>query len=421
MSRYLAACLVCMWFLVACSMFKTADRRAALEGARLTLCKSVESKDEIVLPREAARTFSPYDRQVVAHLALENFSGDAKIRWVWIDPSGDRYHTSKNAHLRTSSGKYVQRATVSHTLSIDGEPAAARPGDWKVIVEVDGKPFRSAVFSILDPSMVVPPMHGPGVAVSQNRWGVIIGIEKYDHLPSAPYAGNDADKMAVYFEKILGVPPKNTLIQRDASATKSKIEAATRSWLRKNVGRSGTVYFYFSGHGAPDETTGEPYLVPYDVDPRIGNTGYPIQTLMEDLEDLHARHTFVFLDACFSGQARGSTEMLVPVKAVMPLQKKLNLSSSTMVVLSASSKNQASTILEAAQHGLFTFYLLRAMSGDADTNGNQLVSVAETYHFVRENVADAARLKGRVQTPDITPSLEKLKEINLCKVAGHLS
>jgi hypothetical protein len=420
MKRYLAICFVGWLVLEACSFTKTLDRRAALEGARLTLCKSVDSKDEIVIPRDVTRSFSPYDRQVVAHLSLENFSGHAKINWVWIDPSGNSYHTSRPALLMTSNGKYVQRATLSHALSIAGEPATDRPGQWKVIVEVDGKPFRSAGFTILETSMVVPPLHGPGVAVSSNRWGVIIGIEKYAHLPSAPFAGNDAAKMSVYFEKILGVPPGHTITLRDDGATKSQIEATVKNWLGGNVGRSGTVFFYFSGHGAPDETSGEPYLVPYDVDPRLGITGYPIQTLIGDLKELHARHTFVFLDACFSGQVRGSSDMLVPVKAIMPV-KAFNLSFSTMVILSASSKNQASTILEAAQHGLFTFFLLRAIGGDADANGDHHVSVAETYHFVKENVLSVARLKGKLQTPFITPSLEIVKDINLCNVAGPSS
>jgi hypothetical protein len=415
MRRYFAVSLVCLLVLEACSFTKSPDRRAAIEGARLTLCKSIESKDEILLPREAANTFSPYDPQVVAHLSMENFSGNAKIRWIWLDPYGQEYHISQPANLSTSNGKYVQRATLSHALAIDGEPAAARPGDWKVVIEVDGKPFRSDLFSILDPRMVVSPLNGAEVPVSLNRWGVIIGIEEYDHLPSAPYAGNDAEKMADYYEKVLGVPQKNTVILRDSQATKYKIEATIRNWLRKNVGRSGTVYFYFSGHGAPDETTGVPYLVPHDVDPRLGNTGYPIQTLIHDLKDLRARHTFVFLDACFSGQARGTAEMLIPLKAGIPV-KKWNLSSSTMVVLSASTKNQASTVLKAAQHGLFTFYLLRAMGGDADTNGDHKISLAETYRFVKGNVTNAARLEGRVQTPDLSPPLEKIKDIDFCKV-----
>ena len=73
-------------------------------------------------------------------------------------------------------------------------------------------------------------------------------------------------------------------------------------WLPNNVENGGSVFVYYSGHGAPNPKTGDAYLVPYDGDPSfIDETGYSLKRLYATLGKLQAKEVIVALDSCFSG------------------------------------------------------------------------------------------------------------------------
>mgnify|MGYP001478988511 FL=1 len=94
-------------------------------------------------------------------------------------------------------------------------------------------------------------------------------------LPKAEYAANDARLVAEYFTKSLGVPEENLIILTNDKATKSDLEKYFHKWLPNNVSKESDVFIYFSGHGAPNPSGGDAYLVPFDGDPTyITETGY---------------------------------------------------------------------------------------------------------------------------------------------------
>ena len=53
------------------------------------------------------------------------------------------------------------------------------------------------------------------------------------------------------------------------------------------------------------------------------------------------------------------------------------------------------------EHGLFTYYLLKGMSGDADTNKDKSIQLNELSKYVSKNVKDQAAINGREQTPEL--------------------
>ena len=67
---------------------------------------------------------------------------------------------------------------------------------------------------------------------------------------------------------------------------------------------SAKIIIYYAGHGIPDETTRDAYLLPVDGLGTDISTGYSLQALYATLGDLHAKSITVFLDACFSGSMR---------------------------------------------------------------------------------------------------------------------
>jgi hypothetical protein len=56
------------------------------------------------------------------------------------------------------------------------------------------------------------------------------------------------------------------------------------------------------------------------------------------------------------------------------------------------------------RHGLFTYYLLQGLQGEADTNWDNDVTLGELTGYVRQKVAWASKSKlGSVQRPQIIP------------------
>ena len=74
---------------------------------------------------------------------------------------------------------------------------------------------------------------------------------------------------------------------------------------------------------------------------------------------------------------------------------------SNISVISAASGSQISGALKDKEHGLFTYYLLKGMGGDADVNKDRLVTLGEIESFVSTKVKERAALDGREQTPQV--------------------
>jgi uncharacterized caspase-like protein len=249
-------------------------------------------------------------------------------------------------------------------------------------------------------------------------WGFIIGIEDYAHLPSVNYAKKDALIMRDYFMRILRVPEENIIMLIGSDATKARIQGYLEKYIPSNVGSDSTLYVYFAGHGAPGIDTGDPYLIPYDGDSRfIEQTGYKLKKLYQDLKKMQIRQTYVFLDSCFSGAASRAAEMLTEgTRPALLNVKDVELFDDSIIALSATSKGQTSIAYPETGHGLFTYYLLRALKGEADTDDDQWISIKEIYDYVSAHVSRAARKLGSDQDPSITPSEETLKDIAIGRV-----
>jgi len=80
-----------------------------------------------------------------------------------------------------------------------------------------------------------------------------------------------------------------------------------------------------------------------------------------------------------------------------------------VVVLSASSGTQISSDYDTEQHGLFTYFLLKGLRGDADSDSSGSVEVSELYDYVKKGVIQvAAEELNRDQTPLLLPPLDVL-------------
>ena len=235
-----------------------------------------------------------------------------------------------------------------------------------------------------------------------NALAVVIGVENYQYVPDATYAYNDAEVFREYLSETLGFKKQRIKIATNSKATQAELNKllGSNGWLSRNIvkGKSDLVV-YFSGHGISNQTDQSTGILPFDVDPNYA-IGLPLSKLYEDLSKMGAKSVTVYLDACFTGQTRNSKMLIADARPIIITPKKGNIPSN-MNVFSASSGSQISGALKEKEHGLFTYYLLKGMSGDADINKDKSIQLNELSKYVSKNVKDQAAINGREQTPEL--------------------
>lgn len=234
-----------------------------------------------------------------------------------------------------------------------------------------------------------------------NDVALVIGIEKYQKLIPARHARADAEQVANYLRK-LGYAPRNVEVLLNERATQTAVRLALEQWLPEHVRADSRVLVYYSGHGSVNPATGETYLVPHDGDPAyLINTAYSTKVLYAKLGDLKAKQVVVTLDSCFSGQGGRSVMMEGARPAVAKIEDPA-LASRHLAVLAAADGTQISTSSKAKQHGVFTYYFLKALQ-----EGNQ--DLASIYEYVSPKVQDEAKLQNVQQSPSLRPGADVVR------------
>ncbi len=238
----------------------------------------------------------------------------------------------------------------------------------------------------------------------KNRWGVIIGIQNYRNVQQVEYARRDAEFMREYFQKALGIPAENIYVKTDDGATLGEFQAVfnSKGWLDKNANQKDSeIFIYYSGHGAPDVAGSEAFLLPHDGNPNFpANTGYPLQQLYTNLGSLKARQVTIFLDSCFSGGTRSNEIILAGAKPVF-ISPELPSVAANVTVFSAASGSQIASSYPDMQHGLFSYYLMKGLRGEADANSDKKITQSELNSYLGDNVGSRARRMGREQDPQL--------------------
>lgn len=227
---------------------------------------------------------------------------------------------------------------------------------------------------------------------------IVVGVAKYADLPEALYAEADAEAVKAHL-LALGVPQRNLIHLAGPRATLTSLKKFVETWLPNNVRPGSRVYFYFSGHGAPDPRTGSSYLVPSDGDPNyLSETGYPVRELYAKLSASGAKEAVVLLDACFSG-AGGRSVLAKGARPLVVRREAPEAPPAAVTVLAAAAEDQITAAHEEAGHGLFTYFLLKGLDGAA---GKGPVTAASLHRWLSPKVADEARRQNREQTPALS-------------------
>lgn len=230
---------------------------------------------------------------------------------------------------------------------------------------------------------------------SRNTFAVIIANEDYTQVQPVEFAANDGQTFAKYCTQTLGIPEKRvfTLI----NATYGEIIDAMQKLKALGEAYNGdmNVIFYYAGHGIPDESTKDAYLLPVDANGRSSAACYSLKKLIEELGSLGARTTTVFIDACFSG-AKRDKGMLISARGVAIKPRDFE-PQGNVVVFSATQNDETAMPYRDKNHGLFTYYLLKKLQDSKGTT-----TVGELSDYVTDRVRKASvEVNGKAQTPTV--------------------
>jgi len=249
--------------------------------------------------------------------------------------------------------------------------------------------------------VIPPPLNAANLRPQsrRNAVAIIIGIQDYQSVPPAEFAKDDA---LVFYDYALrlGIKPEDIHMLLDSKADYVSMFKAFKNWLPSRVRKDVTdVYVFYSGHGLTDE--GKIYLLPYGVDKDLlERTAIPQKDLVKLLQDARPKSVTMFMDSCYSGQTRGNEALILSAKPVfITVEEKAYPDNFT--VMSASASNQMSSSSPDLKHGIFSYYLMKGLEGDAAENKDGTITVGNLQNYLSEKVPRFAMQMSRKQEPQL--------------------
>ena len=251
---------------------------------------------------------------------------------------------------------------------------------------------------------------------TRTYYAIVVGIADYYENP-LQYTDDDAMDFANLLLQSPGMwDAGNIVLLLNRDATTTNFVAALNAISAQATPNDVLVIFY-SGHGSQ---WGD--MVPFDeadgLDEALCFLDYDMTDdwLASLLSAVPVGQLLVLVDACFSGgMIRAASEEAIAPQAIgvglgedlvreadVPT-KDLGRLGRSVVVISASADYEYSIEWPDFKNGVFSYYLLNAMTGPADFYGNNdgLISAEECYSYLAPNVVSFTTSIGQVHHPQI--------------------
>lgn len=212
-----------------------------------------------------------------------------------------------------------------------------------------------------------------------NDAALVIGIEDYAFIPDVPGARANADDWYMWLTRGRGVPTANVRLLRDSEATAEKIRRFSAE-VSEQVGRGGTVWLVFVGHGAPNGATG--MLVGADAQADADSLfarSVSQDDLLKALSAGAEGQVVAVVDSCFSGKTPTGNALVEGVQFVIPARA--TAPPTNTLLLTAGRADQFAGPLPGASRPAFSYLALGAMRGWGDQNGDGAVTAGEVVAY----------------------------------------
>jgi hypothetical protein len=320
-------------------------------------------------------------------------TGSAKIAELRID--GQIANVDSNGNFNGTT--YVPEGGA--TIDISVIDVAGRLSTMSVRVERSVMQTASISFDKLNPLK-------RSAASNNDALALVIGVSEYKETNAkAIYADFDAKVFRDYAIEKLGVPNNRVKTLVNDGADEKDMLLAAKRWLARLSKQGKTdVYIFFAGHGLASDDGSKMYLLPYDGAPELlDDTAILRDRLFSDVAAANPRSVTVFLDTCYSGTTRG-TDMLIASRpiAIRALEQSIP---DNFTVMTAAAGDETAKPLEEAKHGMFSYFLMKGMEGEADANNDNEITAGELHSYVQTNVIQQS---SGSQTPELQGDADRV-------------
>jgi WD40 repeat protein/uncharacterized caspase-like protein/energy-coupling factor transporter ATP-binding protein EcfA2 len=224
------------------------------------------------------------------------------------------------------------------------------------------------------------------------HWILLVGVNQYEdrqHLSSLQYSALDCQGLGEALkEATASFTNKEVIIHHDFVSQRPQLLEVQQSiqHIIKSARKDDTILFYFSGHGILETKTQQVVLCLADTNTQdLLGTGLPLNNLLKELSNCAASQQLVWLDACHSGgmtlRGTGAVPLSDPsAQLVATLRHKASESQGFYALLSCDQTQQSWEFPELG-HGVFTYYLMRGLQGEA-ADGQGIIEADALYQYV---------------------------------------
>lgn len=244
---------------------------------------------------------------------------------------------------------------------------------------------------------------------SGSKRALIVGISKYNEESlRLKYAENDAALFKEYLRQVEQLPEENIHYLTDEDAIYLNIGRELKR-LYQNTKAGDIVYLYFAGHGDVVDDYGgkEGFLLTADANAQqeyFAGGAIPLEWLNDKVISniiKKGAQVVLILDACRSGFIfqEGTQKNYGTIQAMFENSTK---------ILSCG-QNELSFESSELKHGYFTYYLVKGLMGNADSNSDKELNYRELDDFLYDNVYQGVSKKhNQKQTPVIRTANDRV-------------
>ena len=230
-------------------------------------------------------------------------------------------------------------------------------------------------------------------------WAAVIGINNYPKARGLKYAVNDALAFKNYLEDYIGLPEDHIFFLTEQDATKDNILSLLGTKLKRKASQEDTVIIFYAGHGAvetdpsnPDGDGFEKYLLPFDADLNdLFASSISMDEVRKIFNRISAERLIFIADTCYSGASGGRTLVTSKTRANLSDKFYERISKGKgRVIISSCSANEISKEDDKLQHGIFSYHMLEGLKGNADQDGDGIITVSELFSYISRTVPEAS-------------------------------
>lgn len=252
----------------------------------------------------------------------------------------------------------------------------------------------SALLSSTAEAGVVRVAEPAGLAATNRprRIALVIGVDTYDDptLVHLRYAAKDAADMA----RVLEDPKSGAfdeVVLLNGRITVDEVRGAFQN-LTARLADEDTFVMYFAGHGTLSidvEGSNQYMLMSGSHLDDARRTGLSVALVQDAIETLPAHQRVLIIDACYNGTGRSALPEAT-VARLRTLRGNLPPPAARQVsrydaYLYAAHLNQAAMEDPELGNGVYTHYLVEALQGPADIDGDGLIDVVEAHQYARDH------------------------------------